>query len=310
MGNTGSALAQMFPPKPKWGVENMPDLSGKVMIVTGGNTGVGKETVKALLSHGAKVYIAARTAEKTKAAIDNLKTETGREAIFLQLDLSDLVSVKRAAQEFLNKESVLHALFNNAGVMTPPITQLTRQGYDMQNGTNVLGHFYFTRLLLPALQAVHAYNPSEKARIVITSSSVMYLTTLNMASFEDGPTRRKMGTTGLYHHSKHANVVLACELARRYGDSIVTTSVNPGNLRTELQRYMTPVQKFFIDLVLYPAPMGALTQLYAGTAPEAAGMNGEFFKPWARVAIARKEAVDPEAGAKLWSWMEIHTKNI
>ncbi|KAI0032686.1 hypothetical protein K488DRAFT_49359 [Vararia minispora EC-137] len=116
MGNTSSVVAQMFPPKPTWGVENIPDLSGKVTIVTGGNTGIGKETAKALLSHGAKVYIASRTVEKTKAAIEDLKQATGREAIFLQLDLSDLVSVKKAAEVFLRHESMLHILFNNACV--------------------------------------------------------------------------------------------------------------------------------------------------------------------------------------------------
>ena len=106
----------MFPPKPTWTADEMPDQSGKVMIVTGGNTGIGKETVKVLLQHNAKVYLAARSRSKAEAAIKDLKDETGKDAIFLELDLSSLASVRKAAEEFLNKEHELHILFNNACV--------------------------------------------------------------------------------------------------------------------------------------------------------------------------------------------------
>ncbi|KAF8267006.1 hypothetical protein EI94DRAFT_85817 [Lactarius quietus] len=98
MGGILSVFKQSFPPKPTWGVNNIPDLTGKVIIITGGNTGVGKETVKQLLTHNAKVYLAARSAQKANEAIAELKNETGKEAIFLQLDLSDLLSVRKAAR--------------------------------------------------------------------------------------------------------------------------------------------------------------------------------------------------------------------
>ncbi|KAI0310797.1 NAD(P)-binding protein [Amylostereum chailletii] len=311
MGNQWSVLSQMFPPKPRWGVDDIPDLSGKVMVVTGGNTGVGKETVKALLQHGAKVYIATRNKEKSVAAIDDLKKETGKEAIYLSLDLADLSSVKRAAQEFLSKEDKLHVLFNNAAVMACPIDPLTQQGYDMQFGTNVVGHFYFAELLLPALLAIASTNPGEKARVVTTSSSANYLTTLDWNAFVDSPQRKSMGLDELYNQSKHGNVVVARELARRYGhQGIVSISVNPGNLRTELQRYLTGARKFIISQILYPASMGALTQLYAGTAPQAADLNGQFLIPWARLGEARKETGDPAIGTKLWEWLEEQCKNI
>ncbi|KAI0030801.1 NAD-P-binding protein [Vararia minispora EC-137] len=312
MPQIGPVFAQMFPPKPKWGVEQIPDLSGKVTIVTGacGNTGVGKETVRALLNHGAKVYIATRNVEKSHTAIADLKKDTGKEAQFIQLDLSDLLSVKKAAEEYLSKESKLHILFNNAGVMTPPKEELTKQGYDMQAGTNALGHFYFTQLLLPALQAVHAESPNEKARVVFTSSSGAYVTDFHIDWFDEGPARLKQSTDILYAHSKLANAVQAIEFSRRYADTIVTTAVNPGNLRTELQRNTPRVQKAVYNLVMYPPPFGALTQLFAGTMPEAAKMNGEFLIPWARIGKWPKAAVDPENGKKLWAWMEEHTKNI
>ncbi|KAJ8488637.1 hypothetical protein ONZ51_g3428 [Trametes cubensis] len=108
------------PPKARWGVADIPDLTGKVMIVTGGNAGIGRETVKALLLHNAKVYMASRNEEKALAAITQLERETGRRAIFLKLDLANLSSVKAAAQEFMSKETKLHVLFNNGGVTYPP----------------------------------------------------------------------------------------------------------------------------------------------------------------------------------------------
>ncbi|KAG6856471.1 hypothetical protein H0H87_004050 [Tephrocybe sp. NHM501043] len=112
----GQTWSQTFPPAAKFSVDQIPDLSGKVMIVTGGNTGIGKEIVRALLSRNAKVYMASRNAAKAKAAIEELEKETEKEAVFLELDLASLKSVRKAAEEFLNKEQELHALFNNGRV--------------------------------------------------------------------------------------------------------------------------------------------------------------------------------------------------
>ncbi|KAI0809193.1 NAD(P)-binding protein [Irpex lacteus] len=302
---------QMFPPKPTWGVDDIPDQTGKVIIVTGGNTGIGKETVKALLAKNAKVYIATRNKEKSLAAIEELSKATGKEALFLPLDLADLKNVKAAAEEFLSKEKKLHVLFNNAGVMECPIDQLTAQGFDMQFGVNVIGHWYLTELLMPALLAVAQEEPGQKARVITTSSLASYIDTIHWDTLKDTPQRRKVALDGLYNRSKHANVVVSNEVARRYGDKgIVAISVNLGNLRTELQRTLTGVKKWIIDKILYPAPYGALTQLYAGTDPHALDLNGAFLIPWARVGKARKEALDPAVGKKLWDWLEDHTKDV
>lgn len=108
---------QSFPPKPQFTTEQMPDLTGQVMIVTGGNTGIGRETVKALLQHNAKVYMATRSKARADTAIRELKEQTGKEAIFLELDLASLRSVRKAAEEFRSKEQELHVLFNNAWVL-------------------------------------------------------------------------------------------------------------------------------------------------------------------------------------------------
>ncbi|KAH8981077.1 NAD(P)-binding protein [Lactarius akahatsu] len=276
MGSTLSALQQSFPPKPTWGVDDIPDLTGKVVLVTGGNAGVGKETVKQLLAHNAKVYLAARSAQRANEAIAELKNETGKEAIFLQLDLADIPAIRKSAQEFLSKESQLHVLINNAGVMMSPKEQVTAQKYDMQFGTNVIGHWLFTQLLLPALFAATDASPShEKARVV----------------------------TGLI-----GNVVVARELARRYGDKIVSTSLNPGNIRTDILRHQPGWLNAIVYWLMYPVSYGALTQLYCATAPSAADANGKFFIPWARLGEPNKTALEPQIGERLWSWLENETK--
>jgi len=302
-------IESCFAPKSKFAAEDIPDLAGKVVIVTGGNTGIGKETVKALLAKNAKVYLAARSEERSKAAIEDLKQATGKEAIWLRLDLSSLKSVKDAAEDFLGKEAELHILFNNAGAMGAPIDQLTVDGYDMTWGTNALGPFYFTKLLLPAL--FKASTPENKSRVINTSSAgsiaavSVYGSGLDFATFKDSPRRRKCSSSELYGQSKFGNVVFTQELARRYGDKIVTTAVHPGIIRSELGRNYANLESGFSKLLLrflYPTPQGALTQLWAGTSPETANLNGEYLIPWARVGKPRSN--DPELGKELWTWFE------
>ncbi|KAJ7779818.1 NAD(P)-binding protein [Mycena metata] len=299
-----SSLQQFFPPTSKFSVDDVPDLAGKVIIVTGGNSGIGKETAKALLQHNAKVYIAARSAEKSKAAIDDLKAQTGKQAEFLLLDLADLTSVKRAAAEFAQKESRLHVLFNNAGVMEPPIELVTAQNYDLTFGTNVLGHFYLTKLLLPIL--IETATPGNPSRVISTSSygaqlfmgkSIMYNT------LKDGPPRKKVTKTDLYSQSKFGQAAFSNELFRRYGDQgIMSVALNPGNLRTELGRHFSALKVFLIGPLLYPAAQGALTPLWAATTAEGASFGGKYLIPWAR--IGESPSKDAAAEKELWNWLE------
>ncbi|KAJ7288234.1 NAD(P)-binding protein [Mycena rebaudengoi] len=303
-----AAISQSFPPKPTFAVTDIPDLTGKVVVVTGGNSGIGKETVKALLQHNAKVYIAARSPEKAKEAIKDLQTETGKEAHFLKLDLADLHSVKAAADEFNQKETKLNILFNNGGVMIPPVAQVTAQNYDLQFGTNVLGHFYFTKLLIPALLAAHAAD--KDARVVNTSSLGHMNGGIDFNTLKDGPARKKLSSSTLYSQSKFGNVVFAMELSRRYPDQLVSTSLNPGNLKTELQRHVPGLVRKTMNMLLYPASYGALTQLWAGTTAEGATLSGKYLIPWARVGSARAPALDPAIGKELWTWLEEQVENI
>ncbi|KAJ3485815.1 hypothetical protein NLI96_g4701 [Meripilus lineatus] len=305
-----SFASQTFPPKSTFSTDQIPDLSGRVVIVTGGNTGIGKETIKVLLEHNAKVYMASRSRDKAQAAIDDLKSQTGKDAIYLELDLSSLAGVRRAAEEFMSKERELHILFNNAGVMWPPVDLVTEDGYDLQFGTNVIGHFFFTELLMPALLAGKETSPDGHARVVTTSSSGAYFHTLQWETFVDGPARRKKTPMDLYHQSKFGNVVVARQVAKRYADKgIISTSVNPGNLKTDLLRHASAIQKFFVKFMLYPAPYGALTQLWAGTMPETINYNGQFLVPWARQGRCRAEAYDDELGEQLWNWLQEQVKD-
>ncbi|KAK1234546.1 short-chain alcohol dehydrogenase [Marasmius sp. AFHP31] len=309
-------ISQSFPPKPTFSVDQIPDLTGQVVVVTGGNTGIGYETAKAVLAKNAKVYVACRSSEKGESAIGRLREETGKDAHFLRLDLSSFVSIEQAAQEFLRSEKFLHILFNNAGVMEPPIDQVTTEGYDLTVGTNVVGTYHFTTLLLPALLAVAQLGGSQKARIVNTSSSAseappdMKKVDYSIFKGPDDKERRKLGTRGVYYASKWMNIVFMKEFSRRYGGKgIVSTAVNPGNIRSELQRHWGGIQTWIVDqLLLYPTPYGALTQLYAGTSEHADEFDGQYFVPWARKAEPNPTSEDSAEGKRLWEWLEEQVK--
>lgn len=232
-----SIFRQLFPPEPRWSVDSLPDQTGKVVIITGGIRGVGKETARVLLTKGAKVYITSYSPEDGQRVVEELKQATGKESVFfIRLNLADLLSVKAAAEEFIGKEQELHTLYNNGGVMYAPVDKVTSQGYDLQFGTNVLGHFYLTKLLLPLLTATAKKAPAKTVRVVNVSSLGHYLgapegirwTTI-VPGTESHEARKKFGSTRLYGQSKTGNILFSNELARRYGsEGIVSISLNPG----------------------------------------------------------------------------------
>ncbi|KAH9019615.1 NAD-P-binding protein [Lactarius hengduanensis] len=312
-------IGQFFPPKPTWTTADVPDQTGKTVIVTGGNGGIGKETARVLLLKGARVYIATRSEEKSQKAIEELKKETGKDSIFfLKLDLSDLVSIKAAAEEYISKETELHTLYNNGGVMNTPIDRVTTQGFDMQFGTNVLGHFYLTKLLLPVLTAAAKKTPAGTVRVVNVSSIAHQYGApegIRWATLAPGndslEARKKLTSTKLYGQSKLGNILFSKELARRYAaEGIVSTSLHPGVINTDLAR-SSGLFLNFIELVIgYSVSYGAITSLYAGTAPAAGELNGKYLTVWARLAVPSKNALDAELAKKLWEWCEEQVKDI
>ena len=204
--------------------DSIPDLDGKTFIVTGGNSGIGFKTVLHLALNGAHVYLAARSEKRAQEALDKLKVEAPTAKItFLKLDLQDLKQVKQAAQEFLDKESVLDCLINNAGIMASPF-ELSKDGIELQFATNHLGHFLFTTHLIPALER------SKSPRIVNVSSVAHKFAPWNGIEFEhinDPDYYSYFGNWYRYGQSKLANLLFTTELTRRY-PNIISNAVHPG----------------------------------------------------------------------------------
>jgi len=195
--------------------------------------------------------------------------------------------------------------------MRTPHEMLTKQGHDLQFGTNVLGHFYLTKLLLPALLAATKSSPAGTVRVVTTSSWGHWLSEIDFNTLKDGPGRNKISSGTLYSQSKFGNIVFAKELARRYGDlGIISISVNPGNIHSDLFRHVPKLGADLFSLTTHPPYKGAWTQLFAGTAPEAASLNGKYLIPWARIGTPSVATQDPGLGKDLWEWMEQQVENL
>ncbi|KAH9932807.1 NAD(P)-binding protein [Epithele typhae] len=294
----------------------------RIVIVTGGNSGVGFETIRVrsyvftvlehphdlhaqvLLLRNAKVYMAARASAKTTAALAALHESTGRTAHHVPLDLASLESVKRAADDFMSREHELHLLFNNAAVMIPPVEQLTPDGYDLQWGTNVLGHFYLTRLLLPALERGAKSAPDAHARVVTSSSNGTYVGKLWPETWRDSDARRRKRSYELYFQSKLGASIISRQGALRWASKgIVCIAANPGMVDSDLYRH-DRFARGVLSFVLNPPSLGALPQLYAGTMPEALKHSGEFFVPFARLVAHKSDVYDDAVGRLVWDWLE------
>ncbi|KZT60045.1 NAD(P)-binding protein [Calocera cornea HHB12733] len=306
-------IREIYPPTSKWGVEDIPDLTGKVALITGGYGGIGKLIAKYALQRNATVYIAGRSQKKAEEAIADLKQITKNDKIhFLQLDLGDLASVKQAAAEFRSSGERLDILFNNAGVMIPPIEQLTKQGYDLTWGTNVIGPSYFTMLLIPVLLQSAQSTPEGKVRVINVASNASWFAPKDGILWDtlkgtDPNRTKKLTPETAYAQSKWGNIAFSNELAKRYGpQGIVSIAVNPGSVRTEANRHASPGTKWFLEHIIQGAadPLGALTPLYAGTSPEALNMGGAYFWPWARVGIPRADTRDEKQWRRVWENVE------
>lgn len=264
-------------------------MRGKICIVTGGNTGIGKATVAGLAERGATVVIACRDAGKGRAALDEVATKTGSKDLHVMtLDLASLASVRAFAAAFMSQFTRLDVLVENAGVMTSK-RQVTADGLEMDFGVNHVGHFLLTDLLLPLLKA------SAPSRIVVVSSG---LHTSGKFDFDDLAMEKRW--SGAYPRSKLANLLFVRALAKRLeGTRVVVNGLHPGVISTELARdYPAPVR--LIAKWLFKSPeQGARTSLHLATAPEAATVSGRYFVD-SKEKKPGRAALDDALAERLW----------
>jgi NAD(P)-dependent dehydrogenase (short-subunit alcohol dehydrogenase family) len=296
-----------------WGVTDIGDLTGKVALVTGANSGIGYEAAFALADHGAHVVLACRNPEKARRAFEELENDLDRSSLeILHLDLSDLYSVRQAAAQFLAGHARLDLLINNAGVMGTPYRQ-TADGFELQMATNHLGHFAFTGLLLDRLAT------TERSRVVTVSSQMHRIGHLVLSDVA-GETVRNTWIN--YGTSKLANLLFTAELSRRLvasGLPIMAVAAHPGWTRSNLtgtgaavgeKRLRAKVGRR-LGLTLGQATVtGALPTLYAATDP---GLRpGQYVGPShcvqlfgpPKIVRGDTRARNAETAARLWEISE------
>jgi len=262
--------------KEKWTTDNIPDLSGKVIIVTGGNSGLGYESVKAFADKGAEVILTSRSIEKGEVAKSEIGAIEGK-IVVMQLDLMDFASIKNFAEAFKSNYQRLDVLLNNAGIMTTPYF-LTKDGMEAQNGTNHFGHFALTGYLIELIKN------TPESRVVNVSSNAHKWGKMdfNNLLFEDGKDYTPMKS---YGRSKLANLLFTYQLQSRFekdNTNSIAVAAHPGSSQTNLGRYIEG--KFFFKvldplfkLMSQDQAQGALPQIRASVDPEVKG--GDYYGP-------------------------------
>jgi dehydrogenase/reductase SDR family protein 13 len=273
----------------------MTDLNGRTFLVTGANTGIGKETVRVLAGRGARVVLAGRSEDKTRAAMKEIADETGNTDLdYVPLDLGDLSSVRAAAETFLASGEPLHVLINNAGLAGS--RGLTKSGFEIAFGTNHVGTFLLTELLRDHVVA------TGPGRIVNVASTAHYRP---KGIDWDAVRRTTVTRTGFdeYSVSKLANVLHALELGRRLeGTGVTTYSLHPGAIASDVWREVPFGLRHVMKLFMKSTEEGARTSLYCATSPDVADHTGRYYDDEREKAPSK--VVTPELAADLWQRSE------
>jgi NAD(P)-dependent dehydrogenase (short-subunit alcohol dehydrogenase family) len=290
----------------KWTTANIPDQTGRTAVITGANTGLGYETAAALAAKGANVVLAVRNLDKGKDAARLVaQRHPGASVAVQELDLTSLDSIRAAADELRSNHESIDLLINNAGVMFTP-KSTTKDGFELQFGTNHLGHFALTNLLLDLVLA------APGSRIVTVSSQGHRF--VRGIRFDDLQWDRSYRRVGAYGQSKLANLLFSYELQRRLtGTSTIAVAAHPGGSRTELTRNLPPLVAAATRLaepLFQSAAMGALPTLRAATDPGVLG--GQYFGPdgfgeqrgHPKVVASSVASHDTDAQRKLWAVSE------
>jgi len=271
------------------------DLRGRTMLVTGCNSGIGLETVRALVKRGAHVFATARTEQKARDACAAL----GREIVPLACELSDPVSVRACTETVKRQVRGIDAIICNAGVMAIPTLERAF-GYELQFFTNHIGHFLLVTELLDSL--------AEDGRVVVVSSDAHKGAPKEGIQFDNLSGDKGYSPWRAYGQSKLANLLFAKELAKRFTATKKTANaIHPGVINTNLGRSMPSVMRAALSvaapLVLKSAAQGAATQCYVATNPELATVSGAYFAD-CNIAEPTKLAQDPALAARLWDESE------
>ncbi|PNP45306.1 hypothetical protein TGAMA5MH_03030 [Trichoderma gamsii] len=309
-------------PSSNFSPSSIPDLSGRVYIVTGGNAGCGYETVIGLAARGAKVYMGARSKDKANAAIKEIQEKHPSANIhFLDLDLTKFSSVVAAAKRIRDEETALHGLVNNAGIMGVPYS-VTVDGYKIQLQTNYLSHWLLTYHLLPLLQSSARSNPEGTVRLVNLTSDGHSFTPSDGIRFEDIGLEKE-GAMTRYGQSKLANILHTTQLNKRYGPdsnesqigAVWFAAVHPGHINTDLTKQATGAAPGFVLRaavpvmrclgVLEPQEKGAWSSLFSIASNDFKKANsGAYIVPYAKIGTPSKHAQDESLAEKLWEWTE------
>jgi protochlorophyllide reductase len=294
-----------------WTLKDIPDLTGRIALVTGANSGLGLETSRALLGKGATVLMACRSQRKSEEVRRALLDQGTTDVDLLDLDLSDLNNIGRCAKVVQERYGRLDLLINNAGLMAPP-RQLSVQGLEMQFAVNHLGHMALTQQLLPMMEG------RQDARVVTVTSGAQYFGKMEWSDLQG---ERRYDRWGAYCQSKLANVMFALELNQRLqqqNSTVLSLAAHPGLARTNLQpvsvaatgAWQESLAYRLMDPLFQTAAMGALPQLHAATASSVKG--GEHFGPDGFAAMrgmptrqpVASTARDTEQRERLWMTSE------
>ncbi|KAL9110009.1 MAG: hypothetical protein Q9227_005348 [Pyrenula ochraceoflavens] len=327
----GAFWSQLLPPSPTFTEANIPSLDGRVLIVTGGNAGIGFELVRMLYAKGGcTIYIASRSSAKISAAIEEIKSTvplptSPTHLKSLIVDFSDLTTIRPATSIFLSQESRLDILWNNAGIAQAPPGSTSAQGYEAHMGTNCLGPYLFTQLLLPIMLKTAKTAPSSSVRVIYTTSQIVDTTAPSgglRLSEQTPPGPYPQDKNYTYAASKAGTWFLASELDRRHArqGGIVSVAQNPGNIRTKAWDPVSGFAKFLMAPFLYGPKMGAYTELWAGVSEEVTIVDGgKFGVPWGGrwhpaprrdvvESLKGKEEGGTGVAPEFWDWCEEQTR--
>ena len=271
------------------------NMAGKVVLITGANSGIGKETALALARLNANLVIVCRDKRRGQAALEDIKTKSGNASVELMTcDLSSQTQIRKLAQEFKQKHDRLDVLVNNAGVILTR-RSVTEDGLESTFAINHLAYFLLTNLLLDLIKQ------SAPARIVNVSSTVHKSATID---FDDLQGERSYGAMRAYGQSKLANVLFTYELARRLeGTRVTVNCLHPGVIATNIFRDISGVVGAAARLFLKSPRRGAETSVYLAASPEVEGVTGKYFDD-RRAARSSPESYDEAKAERLWQVSE------